>query len=86
MPFPGTPPPGPPGGRTLLGEVIGASYGAFTAESYNLHETPPLGGLVVVEHVLGLVYEARTEGLGPISAKGAAAATPTAMSTTSTPT
>ena len=70
VPFPGTPPPGPPGGRTLLGEVIGASYGAFTAESYNLHDTPPLGGLVVAQDVLGLVYDARTEGLGPVSAKG----------------
>jgi len=72
VPFPGVPPPGPPGGRTLLGEVIGASYGAFTAESYNLHDTPPLGGLVVAQDVLGLVYDAKTEGLGPVSAKGAA--------------
>ncbi|MGI8587268.1 MAG: hypothetical protein ACR2M0_06205 [Chloroflexia bacterium] len=72
LPFPGAAPPGSDDGRRLLGEVIGASYGAFTAESYNLHETPPLGGLVVAQDVLGLVYDAKTEGLGPVSAKGAA--------------
>jgi hypothetical protein len=68
-PFPGAQ---RPDGRSLLGEVVAASYSAFTVESYRLHETPPLGGLVVAEDVLGLVYDARTEGLGPISAKGAA--------------
>ncbi len=69
VPFPGAGAQ-PPGGRRLLGEVIAASYSAFTAESYQLHSTPPLGGLVVAEDVLGLVYDAHTEGLGPISAKG----------------
>jgi hypothetical protein len=69
VPFPGVPPPGD--GRALLGEVIGATYGAFTVESYKLHGTPPLGGLVVAHDVLGLVYDAKTEGLGPVSAKGA---------------
>lgn len=72
LPFPGSEGPPPPGGRALLGEVVGASYSAFTAESYHLHGTPPLGGLVVAQDVLGLVYDARTEGLGPISAKGSA--------------
>lgn len=71
VPFPGTPTE-PPGSRHLLGEVIAASYSTFTAESYHLHNTPPLGGLVVAQDVLGLVYDAHTEGLGPISAKGSA--------------
>src|SRR3954467_13069987 len=61
--------PDPPE-RTVLGEVVAASYSRFTAESYRLHELPPLGGLVVVENVLGGVCEAGTEGLGPINARG----------------
>src|SRR5947209_4227450 len=73
---PPTPNPQPPAptsaGRAIVGEVVAASYSHFTAESYRLHELPPLGGLVVVENVLGVVYEARTEGLGPISARGRA--------------
>src|SRR5437763_10323790 len=56
--------------RGQLGEVIATSYSSFTAESYELNSTPPLGGLVVAEDVLGVVCAARTEGLGPISAKG----------------
>src|SRR5437764_15229797 len=56
--------------RKQLGEVIATSYSSFTAESYELNSTPPLGGLVVAEDVLGVVCAARTEGLGPISAKG----------------
>jgi hypothetical protein len=56
--------------RKQLGEVISTSYSSFTAESYALNDTPPLGGLVVAEHVVGVVCAARTEGLGPISAKG----------------
>jgi hypothetical protein len=72
IPLPGVAPPGGPGGRRLLGEVVGASYSAFTVESYELHATPPLGGLVVAQDVLGLVYDAKTEGLVPISAKGSA--------------
>src|SRR5437764_15172467 len=56
--------------RKQLGEVIATSYSSFTAESYELNSTPPLGGLVVAEEVLGVVCAARTEGLGPISAKG----------------
>src|SRR5437762_7918968 len=56
--------------RKQLGEVIATSFSSFTAESYELNSTPPLGGLVVAEDVLGVVCAARTEGLGPISAKG----------------
>ncbi len=56
--------------RKQLGEVIATSYSSFTAESYELNSTPPLGGLVVAEDVIGVVCAARTEGLGPISAKG----------------
>ena len=58
--------------RKQLGEVISTSYSSFTAESYALNDTPPLGGLVVAENVLGVVCAARTEGLGPISAMGSA--------------
>jgi hypothetical protein len=57
-------------GRRPLGEIIATSYSSFTAESYSLNTTPPLGGLVVAESVLGVVCSARTEGLGPISARG----------------
>jgi len=57
--------------RKQLGEIISTSYSSFTAESYALNSTPPLGALVVAENVLGVVCAARTEGLGPISAKGA---------------
>ena len=60
------------GQRKQLGEVISTSYSSFTVESYELNSTPPLGGLVVAEGVLGVVCDARTEGLGPISAKGSA--------------
>ena len=59
--------------RQQLGEVIATSYSNFTVESYELNSTPPLGGLVVAENVLGVVCSARTEGLGPISAKGSLA-------------
>ena len=59
--------------RQQLGEVIATSYSNFTVESYELNSTPPLGGLVVAETVLGVVCSARTEGLGPISAKGSLA-------------
>ncbi len=72
IPFPGVKRLAAGDARAALGEVIGASYRAFTAESYQLHELPPLGGLVVAQDVLGLVYDAKTEGLGPISAKGKA--------------
>ncbi|MFL5732331.1 MAG: hypothetical protein ACJ78Q_03945 [Chloroflexia bacterium] len=58
--------------RKQLGELISTSYSSFTVESYQLNSTPPLGGLVVAESVLGVVCSARTEGLGPISAKGSA--------------
>jgi hypothetical protein len=58
------------GDREQVGEVIATSYSSFTVESYELNSTPPLGGLVVAENVLGVVCSARTEGLGPISAKG----------------
>lgn len=57
-------------GRKQLGEVISTSYSSFTVESYELNITPPLGGLVVAQNVLGVVCSAHTEGLGPISAKG----------------
>ncbi len=57
--------------RKQAGEVIATSYSSFTVESYELNSTPPLGGLVVAESVLGVVCAARTEGLGPISARGA---------------
>jgi hypothetical protein len=56
--------------RSQTGEVIATSYSSFTVESYELNNTPPLGGLVIAENVLGVVCSARTEGLGPISAKG----------------
>jgi hypothetical protein len=56
--------------RELLGEVISASYSQFCVESYDIHQTPPLGSLVVVQDVIGIVGDARTEGLGPVSAKG----------------
>ncbi|MEO5952133.1 MAG: hypothetical protein ABIQ44_06625 [Chloroflexia bacterium] len=58
--------------RQQLGEIIATSYSNFTVESYELNSTPPLGGLVVAENVIGVVCAARTEGLGPISAKGSA--------------
>ena len=38
--------------RKQLGEVIATSYSSFTAESYELNSTPPLGGLVVAEDAL----------------------------------
>jgi hypothetical protein len=57
-------------GRKPLGEVIATSYSSFEVESYELNSTPPLGGLVVAQNVLAVVCAARTEGLGPISAKG----------------
>ena len=56
--------------RNQTGEVIATSYSSFTVESYELNNTPPLGGLVIAENVIGVVCSARTEGLGPISAKG----------------
>src|SRR5436309_13602705 len=59
-------------GRKQAGEVVATSYSSFTVESYELNSTPPLGGLVVAENVLAVVCNARTEGLGPISAKGSA--------------
>ena len=58
--------------RKQLGEIISTSFSSFTAESYALNSTPPLGALVAAENVLGVVCAARTEGLGPISAKGSA--------------
>lgn len=57
-------------GREQAGEVIATSYSSFTVESYELNSTPALGGLVAAENVLGVVCSARTEGLGPISARG----------------
>ena len=36
--------------RKQLGEVISTSYSSFTVESYELNNTPPLGGLVVAEN------------------------------------
>lgn len=59
-----------PGKRVQLGEVIATSYSSFEVESYELNSTPPLGALVIAQNVLGVVSSARTEGLGPISAKG----------------
>lgn len=56
--------------RKQLGEVIATSYSSFTVESYELNSTPPLGSLVVAQNVIAVVCSARTEGLGPISAKG----------------
>ena len=53
--------------RKQLGEVISTSYSSFTVESYELNSTPPLGGLVVAESVLGVVCNARTEGLGRLA-------------------
>lgn len=56
--------------RRQLGEVIATSYSSFTVESYELNSTPPLGSLVVAQNVVGVVCSARTDGLGPISARG----------------
>jgi hypothetical protein len=56
--------------RQLVGEIVTAEYTSFCAESYRLHQAPPLGGLVVADNVVGLVYSAHTEGLGPILRKG----------------
>lgn len=56
--------------RQLVGEIVIAEYTTFCAESYKLHQAPPLGGLVMADSVVGLVYSARTEGLGPIIRKG----------------
>lgn len=56
--------------RKTLGEVISTSYSSFTVESYELNSTPSLGALVAAQNVLGVVCAARTEGLGPISARG----------------
>ncbi len=56
--------------RQLVGEVVVAEYTTFCAESFKLHQAPPLGGLVIADNVVGLVYSARTEGLGPIIRKG----------------
>lgn len=56
--------------RQLVGEIVVAEYTTFCAESFKLHQAPPLGGLVIADHVVGLVYSARTEGLGPIIRKG----------------
>lgn len=58
--------------RQQLGEIIAASYGSFTAESYELNSVPPLGALVIAQNVVGVVADATTEGLGPISARGSA--------------
>jgi hypothetical protein len=57
--------------RKQTGEVVATSYSSFTVESYEVNSTPPLGGLVVAENVLGVICSAHTEGLGPISARGA---------------
>lgn len=57
-------------GSNQLGEVIATSYSNFTVESYELNNTPSLGALVRAQNVLGVVCAARTEGLGPISARG----------------
>ena len=56
--------------RKVIGELIATSYSSFTAESYELNSTPPLGALVVAQNVLGVVSLAHTEGLGAISARG----------------
>ena len=56
--------------RKQLGEVIATSYSSFTVESYELNSTPPLGALVIAQNVIGVVCSARTEGLGPLSARG----------------
>lgn len=56
--------------RQLVGEIVTAEYTTFCAESYRLHQAPPLGGLVLADSVVGLVYSAHTEGLGPILRKG----------------
>lgn len=56
--------------RQLVGEIVTAEYSNFCAESFHLHQAPPLGGLVIADKVVGLVYSAHTEGLGPILRKG----------------
>lgn len=56
--------------RQVLGEIVEASYTEFTAESYQLHQTPTLGRLVRAEHAIGVVHKACTESIGLTSREG----------------
>ena len=46
-----------------IAEVIGAETAGFTAQSYELYELPPLGGLVKACDIYGIVCHAETAGL-----------------------
>jgi hypothetical protein len=46
-----------------IAEIIEASTAQFTAQSYELYELPPLGGLVKANDIYGIVCLAETAGL-----------------------
>jgi hypothetical protein len=46
-----------------IAEVISAETAAFTAQSYELYELPPLGSLVKTNDIYGIVCHAETAGL-----------------------
>src|SRR3990172_3157679 len=52
-----------------VGEIIEASTAEFTAQCYELYESPPLGGLVKTgdddEAQYGIVYNVTTSGIEP---------------------
>ena len=56
--------------RTTVGEIVTAEYNNFCAESFELNQAPPLGGLVVADGVVGLLYSVHTERLGDSRRKG----------------
>lgn len=49
--------------KEKIAEVIEAETGSFTAQSYELYELPPLGGLVKACDIYGIVCFAATAGL-----------------------
>lgn len=56
--------------RKSVGEVVSAEYTSFCAESFELHQAPPLGGLIITDKVVGLLYSVHTERLGESRRKG----------------
>jgi hypothetical protein len=52
-----------PENQNKIAEVIGAETAGFTAQSYELYELPPLGGLVKTGDIYGIVCHAETAGL-----------------------
>jgi len=50
-------------GSTKIAEIIAAETAAFTAQSYELYELPPLGALVKACDIYGIVCHAETAGL-----------------------